>query len=195
MGVLVTVVVREEPFSQLPEHAAIPISYRVDRVLDVTLQTRGLGGIVLREVEVGNPWVKDHDAGDGGAPTGWVKRFDVTNWGLLAAFRGDARVGGAVIARRTPGLDLLGGRDDLAVLWDLRVRPDVRRTGVGASLFRRAQAWARVRDCRELIVETQNINVPACRFYVRMGCQLASINRLAYPGLPGEVQFLWSRDL
>jgi len=44
-------------------------------------------------------------------------------------------------------------------------------------------------------VETQNINVPACRFYVRMGCALLAINCMAYPELPGEAQLLWCKDL
>ena len=44
-------------------------------------------------------------------------------------------------------------------------------------------------------VETQNINVPACRFYARMGCELGTIDRFAYPDLPGETQLLWHLDL
>jgi hypothetical protein len=44
-------------------------------------------------------------------------------------------------------------------------------------------------------VETQNINVPACRFYARMRCTLGAIHRYAYPDLPGEAQLLWYRTL
>jgi GNAT superfamily N-acetyltransferase len=66
---------------------------------------------------------------------------------------------------------------------------------VGAALFRAAESWARARGCRQLKVETQNVNVAACRFYSRQGCVLTSVDRLAYPGLPGEIQFLWYKDL
>jgi hypothetical protein len=48
---------------------------------------------------------------------------------------------------------------------------------------------------RELKAETQNINVPACRFYARLGCTLRTIDRFAYANLPDEVQLLWSKDL
>ena len=52
-----------------------------------------------------------------------------------------------------------------------------------------------VEHCRSLVVETQNINVPACRFYVHMGSVLRAINCMAYPDLPGEVQLLWCKEL
>ena len=44
-------------------------------------------------------------------------------------------------------------------------------------------------------VETQNINVSACRFYARQGCVLSAVNRFAYPELPDEVQLIWRKDL
>jgi ribosomal protein S18 acetylase RimI-like enzyme len=90
---------------------------------------------------------------------------------------------------------MLEGRDDLAVLWDLRVAPEARGRGVGSALFREVEAWARTRGCRELKVETQNVNVAACRFYAHMGCSLGALNSHAYPEVPDEVQLLWYRSL
>jgi hypothetical protein len=58
---------------------------------------------------------------------------------------------------------MLNGRNDLAVLWDVRVHPEYRGRGVGHRLFTAAAEWARTRDCRVLKIETQNINAPACR--------------------------------
>jgi len=46
-----------------------------------------------------------------------------------------------------------------------------------------------------LKVETQNINVPACRFYEKQGCHLSSINRNAYKAFPEEVELIWSLAL
>jgi ribosomal protein S18 acetylase RimI-like enzyme len=100
-----------------------------------------------------------------------------------------------VIATNTPGLYMLGGRDDVAVLWDIRVSPQERGGGVGSALFRAAGDWAGARDCRWLEIETQNVNVPACRFYHKMGCTLGGIDRFAYSGQPGEVQLLWWKPL
>lgn len=124
-----------------------------------------------------------------------MKRFDVSNWVLLTAYDSGERVGGAVIALDTPELHMLDGRQDLAVLWDLRVAPEARGSGVGESLFRAVETSSRSRGCHGLKVETQNINVPACRFYQRMGCALGAVNRFAYPGLPDEIQLLWFKDL
>ena len=95
----------------------------------------------------------------------------------------------------TPGLHMLGGREDLAALWDIRVHPELRRMGIGSDLFARACAWAREKRCKWLKVETQNINVPACKFYARQGCQLRSIHPDAYAEYPEEVQLLWYKVL
>jgi GNAT superfamily N-acetyltransferase len=81
----------------------------------------------------------------------------MSNWGLLAAYDGDDRIGGAVIAFRAPGVGMLEGRDDLAALWDIRVRPEHRSAGVGAALFRATEDWIRARGGRMLKIETQNI--------------------------------------
>ena len=48
---------------------------------------------------------------------------------------------------------------------------------------------------RRLLVETQDINVPACRLYANTGYTLLSIDRLAYPTLPDEAQLIWHVDL
>jgi hypothetical protein len=44
-------------------------------------------------------------------------------------------------------------------------------------------------------VETQNINVPACRFYAKQGFALGAAHHFVYPALPEEVQLLWYKDL
>jgi len=179
----------------LGEYARISIAFTVDRILEVTLAHGGLGGIVLTETPVADPYVKDYDAIKGAGPTRWARHFDVSNWGLTWAHRDGARAGGAVIAFRTPGVHMLSGRDDVAVLWDIRVAPGQRGTGVGSALFRAAEGWAAARGCGWLKIETQNVNAAACRFYQRMGCTLGAVDRFAYPELPGEVQLLWWKAL
>jgi GNAT superfamily N-acetyltransferase len=186
--------VQEEPLASTAEYAAVSIAFEVRRVLDVEVIDGGMGGFALSERVVDTPYVKDYDADDGG-PARWAERFDVSSWGLLGARIGGRLVGGAAVAWDTPGVTMLEGRRDLAVLWDIRVAPEVRGTGVGAALFRAAEAWAAARGCRQLKVETQNINLPACRFYARQGCVLGAIHRFAYPQLPHEAQMLWYRDL
>lgn len=182
-----------DPEEALREYAAVPIAFEVRSVFDV--EDGGAGGVVLTERSLDAPYVKDYDAIPGEHPAGWAERFDVSHWGVFAARVRGRRVGGVVVAIRTPGLTLLEGRDDLAVLWDIRVSPETRGQGIGAALFRAAEAWARARGCRQLKVETQNVNVAACRFYARQGCVLAAAHRDAYPGLAGEIQLLWCKDL
>ncbi len=187
--------VSEEPAAALGEYASVPIAFEVSTAFEVAERGDGRGGFVLTERRLDAPYVKDYDAVGDEHPALWAARFDVSKWGILAARAGGRRVGGAVVAFDTPGLDMLEGRRDLAVLWDIRVSPEARGRGVGAALFGAAEAWARARGCRRLKVETQNVNVPACRFYARQGCVLAAVRRDAYPGLPGEIQLLWYKDI
>jgi GNAT superfamily N-acetyltransferase len=189
--------VRQESLTPgaLGEYARISVAFVVDRILEVTLADGGLGGMALTETPVAGPYVKDYDAINGEGPACWPERFDISAWGLIGAWRDGARAGGAVIAFRTPGVRMLGGRDDVAVLWDIRVAPGQRGAGVGSALFRAAEGWAGARGCGWLKVETQNVNTAACRFYQKMGCTLGAIDRFAYPGLPGEVQLLWWKAL
>jgi GNAT superfamily N-acetyltransferase len=191
----VTVRIEEESIDRLGEHATVPIAFLVERVLEVSPVDGGLGGIALTERHLETPWVKDYDAIEGEGPTRWGRHFDVANWGLLAAHDGEGRVGGAVVAFGTPGVDMLEGRSDLAVLWDIRVRPEVRSAGAGTMLMRAVETWARDRGCRSLKVETQNINVPACRMYRRVGYTIRAIDRRAYKDLPDEVQLIWVKDI
>jgi GNAT superfamily N-acetyltransferase len=179
----------------LAEHGRISIAFVVDRILEVTLVDGGLGGVSLTATAVPDPYVKDYDAIEGEGPERWAEQFDLSNWGLICACRGGVRVGGAVIAVRTPNVWMLAGRDDVAVLWDLRVAPGQRGRGVGTALFRAAEGWAAGQSCGWLKIETQNINTSACRFYQKMGCTLGGVDRFAYPGLPGEVQLLWWKEL
>jgi GNAT superfamily N-acetyltransferase len=180
------------PSPLLVEYAAIPIAFEVTSVLsarDVADQR-----FVLTESYFESPYVKNYDAlGDG--PLQWARRFDTSQWALLLARAEGRSLGGATVAFGSSQLDMLEGRSDLAVLWDIRVAPDARRQGVGRALFEAAERWALTRGCRELKVETQNVNVPACRFYAALECQLRVVRAEAYPPCPGESQYLWYKTL
>jgi GNAT superfamily N-acetyltransferase len=184
-------IVEETLVDGLTHHASIPISFTVESVFEV--QETQAGTFELVERPNPRPYVKDYDAVE--HPTLWPQRFDVTNWGLVAAYQQGVRVAGAVLAFNSAGIDWLEGRSDLTVLWDLRVSPEVRRRRVGQALFATAESWARARACSELKVETQNINVPACRFYAAQGCELRVVNRGAYVMLSEEIQLFWYKRL
>lgn len=182
----------------LPEYATIPISFEVRSQLRVDPPKNGIDGITLHEERVYPPYLKDYDIDNGEGPTRFPKRFDINNWAFFLARENTRPVGGATIAFNTPGINMLQGRGDLVALWDLRVHPAHRRSGIGTKLFTKAVKWSRDKGCRQLKAETQNVNVPACRFYVRQGCHLGEINRYAYanePSIAHEIMLVWYLDL
>ena len=184
--------IQKIPASRLGEYAAIPIRFQVRSKYQVEQFMEGVGGLLMREVKVVPPYAKDYDAGE--TPRDWPEKFDVANWGIFLANEDGRNVGAAAVALNTPEVNLLEGRQDLAVLWDIRVRPDVRGTGIGTALFRHAAAWARSQGCRQMKIETQNVNVPACRFYIRMGCELGMVHRFGYAAIPAvgeEAMLFW----
>jgi streptothricin acetyltransferase len=180
--------IREDPLEDLSHYLEIRSRFESRTFLDVH---QGIEGFSLSERDVPVVYRKDYDAVED--PRRWLKEFDVSCWGMLSAFRGKKRVGGAIAALRSPGVEFLEGRDDLVVLWDIRVALAASRTGVGSALVSRVEEWARIRHCCELKVETQNTNVAACRFYQSQGFQLSEANRDAYPGRPEDVQLIWRK--
>jgi len=184
----------EEPLSALAAHGEIPCTFRVERVIDLAALDRSPGApLVDRQHPAA--FIKDYDAIPGNRPTDWPARFAAIDWTLIAAYRSGDRIGGAVVAVDDPSARLLDGTANVAVLWDLRVHPASRGTGVGLALFRAAEEWAAARGCGQLKVETQDINVPACKLYAKAGCSLESVSRAAYPDLASEVQLIWAKSL
>ncbi|SRR5579883_108505 len=183
-------IVEELPTAEVFEtYSQIPITYRVASVFRPNFN----GKWILEEESIEQPFVKNYDDVD--SPLAWANTFDVSKWTIFSAFDGDQRVGGTVLAWNTHGVDMLEGRADLVVMWDLRIHPDYRRQMIGSRLFSNAIGWGTSKGCTELKVETQDINVRACKFYAAMGCELRVVRPDAYPGLPNEIQFLWYRPL
>lgn len=184
--------IEEAGSEDLAAHATIPIAFLVDRVLEPD-PTGGPLDLVVRPHP--DPWLKDYDAEEGADPALWPSRFDTSAWRVISAWEGASRVGGLVLFADAPGGDMLDGRSDLALIWDLRVAPPFRGRGVGRRLVSAAVAWARSHACSELKVETQNINVGACRFYAAQGFALRAVRAGQYPDLPDELQMLWYRGV
>ena len=189
------VVISEASASWLYQHAAISIAFEVESVLALTIDSHGLGGFRLTEQRLDRPYVKDYDALPNCHPTQWAARFDMANWVFFSAILEDTAVGGAVVAWGSPDFEMLEDPTHLGVVWDLRVAPTMRRRGIAAQLFAAVECWARDRGCGQLKVETQNVNVPACKFYASRGFELGAIHRFAYHEFPEEVQLLWYKSL
>jgi ribosomal protein S18 acetylase RimI-like enzyme len=174
----------------------VPISFEVNSVLEIEERESGLGGLALVERPFPEPYVENYDAEKDNRPKGWL-RFSVEHWGFLQAFVAGKIAGCAAVACKSPSANSLEDRDDLAALWDIRVDPEHRGEGIGTALFKRAIEHARAEGCKLLRIETQNINVAACRFYSKQGCWLREVRRGAYgPGkLEHEVMLIWALDL
>ncbi len=182
---------------RLLEYSSVSIAFQVNEILTVKPVDSGLGGFAFSPQLV-PPYIKEYDAF--GSPLEWPSTFDISQWGIFLAYSESNLnpIGGAAVAWNTNGVNMLEGRLDLAVLWDLRVQPEFRRGGVGKALFHWAADWARAKGCTKLKVETQNINVPACHFYASQGCMLGDVRRFAYEDTPlvaDEVQLNWYLNL
>ena len=82
----------------------------------------------------------------------------------------------------------------LAMIWDLAVDPPFRRQGVGRRLIAQAIGWAQARGLPGVMLETQQINVPACRLYESCGFVLGGFDYSLYRGImPGtrEIALFW----
>lgn len=153
------------------------------------------GGILLRERKSPKPYPKFQDEE---GPEEWSRQFDTSSWGLFLACDGDALAGGAAVATPTDGMFVATGGSDIAVLWDIRVQKAYRRQSVGTHLLHHCVSWARRRGFSILGIETQNVNVPACRFYEKHGCQLVEIKKNGYSGHPEvahETMLIWHLKL
>lgn len=185
--------VRKESLAALSDYASIPIAFATTTVLEVEWIANGPGGVRMVDAPLDQPLTKDFD--DDEPVAGWHSLGDISHWGFFAAFVDGQRVGGAVVAHKTPGVHMLEGREDLAVLWDIRVHPSARRRGVGRRLLNRAIQFARASGYTFLKIEAQNTNPAACRFYANNGFALGGVRRGVYAEYPDEVQLLWYLDL
>jgi GNAT superfamily N-acetyltransferase len=181
--------------SELEIYDKIPMLVDVRSILKVEEIDGGLGGLLLKEVPV-QGYIKD--LGKEEIISDLEDRFDISNWAFWIAFDGKMPVGGAAAASRTKGVDMLDGRDDMSVLWDIRVDDGYKNIGIGSKLFDFAVEWSRNKGFVQMKIECQNNNVAACRFYRNKGAVLCKVDEYAYydhEECRDEVQLIWYLDL
>lgn len=183
----------EETIADLVAYESVSIRFLIESRVDLPQLIESKGATII-ETPAEPRW-KDYDDCEEDRPSALPTRFDTANWGVLAAYEEDQRVGGAIIAIKTPGFDMLQGRDNLAVIVDFRVAPEFRGKGGGKTLFNAAKDWAIDKGCTELHVETQDTNVAASRFYRAMGCSLISADPNGYGKEIDEAKLIWGIEL
>jgi len=190
-----TIEITEIEQDAFPSYSSISPEYMVKSEFECISGDGGLSGILLRERKLPQPYPKYQD--DGG-PEEWSRQFDVSIWGIFLASDGDTLAGAAAVATPSNGMFVTARGSDIAVLWDIRVQKAYRRQSVGTQLFCRCVSWARQHGFSILGIETQNVNVPACRFYAKHGCDLAEIRKTGYSGHPKvahEAMLIWHLKL
>ncbi len=181
----------------LQTYSEVPMSFEVNSVFEVASVDGGLGGFSLREKPV-PPYQKDCNILEDASPTTWPNRFAVDEWGIFMTYRDSQHVGGVTVATPADGIIVTAGREDTAALWDIRVDPNCRRTGIGMQLLRHAVNWSADKDFKLLGIETMNVNVPACLFYAKAGAELSEVRRFGYEGCPEvahESMIIWRMKL
>jgi len=178
-----------EEYDTIPMRVFVNSQYVLGRI------NNGLGGIILKEVPVEN-YIRDFSKH--AKATEFSEKFNIKNWVFFMAFDEEKPVGGVTIASRTKEINMLDGRDDMTVLWDIRVCDTYKHQGVGQKLFDLAIAWSRSKGFKQMKIECQNNNVPACKFYHKQGAVLRKIDEYAYINDVDsrfEIQFIWYLDL
>jgi len=74
------------------------------------------------------------------------------------------------------------------------VADQFRRRGIGRALLEKAFDWARAGGFPGIMLETQDINVAACRLYESCGMKLGGFDAYLYKGLDphsDEIALFW----
>lgn len=177
------------------EYDNVPMRVNVNSHYELVKINNGIGGIILKEVPV-EKYVRDF--AKHAKATEFSEKFDITNWSFFMAFDDEKPIGAVTIVSRTDDIHMLDGRYDMTVLWDIRVSDTYKHQGIGQKLFDLAVEWSKRNGFKQMKIECQNNNVPACKFYHKQGAILGTIDEYAYIDDVNsrlEVQFIWYLDL
>ena len=67
-----------------------------------------------------------------------------------------------------------------AYIEDIAVSKNHRNKGVGHKLIEKAIEWANQKNLFGLMLETQDVNLQACRFYSKIGFQIGAVDTMLY---------------
>lgn len=102
----------------------------------------------------------------------------------------DSLIAGAIIITDSKAINMLKIIPNSACLWDIRVSKAYQGKGLGKKLFNACIHFAKERNVDTIIIETQNNNPNAIKFYESMGAKLYQVNPNHYEGL-SEDQLLF----
>jgi streptothricin acetyltransferase len=171
---MVNASIRALTTADLPRLAQIDANYIADTLLVVDREQQGLD-VTFRISERPRPFA-------------YVKR---DGYNVGPAYQQDlgerlARGQGLYLAAEAAGqlvgfldLELETWRPTASLQW-VAIDRSWRGQGLGRTLIERAITWTKQRGLRALVLETQNTNIDACRFYQRLGFRLSGVQDLFY---------------
>ncbi|KEK22878.1 GNAT family N-acetyltransferase [Bacillus gaemokensis] len=115
----------------------------------------------------------------------YSRYIDNPNQIIFLAFVNDRMVGQIILKRNW---------NSYAYVEDIKVDKQFRQLGVGRKLIERAKNWAQAGEMPGIMLETQNNNVSACRFYESCGFIIGGFDFLVYKGIneqSDEVAIYW----
>lgn len=132
-------------------------------------ETNGLSAITLELQHLKIPFVKqwEHD------PDLLEFYQSVLEEGLSLGCYLDSRLVGIAIAEKRDWNRSLW-------VWEFHVDPGYRYQGLGSQMMNHLVEMAKKADCRAIVCETQNTNVPAIRFYRRNGFEIGGVDLSYY---------------
>jgi len=116
--------------------------------------------------------------------TSYVKQWNYTNDELdqyrkllkeglsIGAYDGDELVGIAIVEKKTWNRTLW--------VWEFHVHHNHHNKGIGRQMMEQLVVIGRKVGCRVIVCETQNTNVPAIRFYRKVGFEVGAIDLSYY---------------
>ncbi|MBU7016327.1 MAG: GNAT family N-acetyltransferase [Theionarchaea archaeon] len=84
--------------------------------------------------------------------------------------------------------------NNYAYVEDIAVDVQFRQQGIGKALLSHAKKWAEEKELAGVMLETQNNNVAACKFYEKCGFILGGFDKYLYRGLhknTEEIALYW----
>ncbi len=154
----------------------------------VKSETDNLISITLELVQLPTPYIKAYDHLDEDTIAHYTSVVEA-GWSL-GAFDGDRLVGVALTEHHQWNSTLW--------VWEFHVADSFRGQGIGQRLMNELATRCRAEGIRAIICETQNTNVPAIRFYRKVGFTLEGVDLIYYTNddyPDGEIAVFMKRKL
>jgi len=90
-------------------------------------------------------------------------------------------------------LKLRSNWNGFALIEDITVARNHRQQGIGGVLLKKAAEWARQNNLIGLMLETQDVNLSACRFYAKNNFVIGAVDTMLYSNFPtaNEKAIFW----